>query len=206
VEFVRTHDTGDLVLARLRVEPGEVGEEAGDLEDQVGAGAEHEVAVAGGLVVLPNGVRDGQADVALVGRPVGHPVLRAWVVQLGRGLVAAVASALPGEHRSAVAGGAGGFASLVEAAVPVAQQSPARLRQVQSEDSVDEQLVPEDMSPIALAVQAAGAHPHIAVDDVGRRGGQDVKYVQAQQRSSVLATYVDRAPAPQRPPRADVVA
>ena len=36
----------------------------------------------------------------------------------------------------------------VEAAVPVAQQGSAGLRQVEGEEPVDEQLVPEDVSPV----------------------------------------------------------
>src|SRR5690606_32234539 len=173
--FVGAHDAADLVAAGGGVEHGQRGEEAGDLDEHLGAPVGHG---AGGQVVVPDVVGDGQADVALQVGGVGQPAAGVGVEVEGLGLLAAVAAALPGEHGAVVAGGAGGGAGLAEAAPAVAQRAAGDVGEAQVEPGQDEQFVPEDVSAVGLAVQAAGGDSGVQVGGVRGEGLQQVEDVQ----------------------------
>lgn len=83
-----------------------------------------------------------------------------------RGLVAAVAAALPGEHRSAQARGAGGRPRLREPPQAIAKHPVGDLGEPQAQPGQHEQLVPEHMSPVRLAVQATCGHADVEVGGV----------------------------------------
>ncbi len=64
--------------------------------------------------------------------------------------------------------------------VPVGQQGPGDLGEVQVQIGQHEQLVPEDVTAVRLAVQAAGGHADVQVGGVRREGLQQVEQVQPQ--------------------------
>lgn len=78
-------------------------------------------------------------------------------------LLAPVASALPRVQRAAPAERPSGSAGLVEAPVTVAQQGTGDLGEVQVEVRQHEQLVPEDMTAVRLAVQSSGRYADVEV-------------------------------------------
>ena len=106
MKLVGTHHAADLVASALVIEARHARPEAGDLEDQLRAVGMQKLEVVSDLEVLPDVVGDGAADVALQVGVVGHPALRARVQVERLGFLLAVASALPGEHRSLVSGAA----------------------------------------------------------------------------------------------------
>ncbi len=57
---------------------------------------------------------------------------------------------------------------------------------VQSEEREDEELVPEDVAPVGLAVPAAGGDADVEVDGVFRRGLQQVEHVQVEDATRFL--------------------
>lgn len=94
---------------------------------------------------------------------VGQPVPRAGVeVELLR-LLTSVAAALPRVHRPPAADGAGGGTGAVQAAVTIAEQGAGDLREVQDEVGEHEQLVPEDVAAVGLAVQSPGGDTDVQV-------------------------------------------
>ena len=76
VELVRAHDAVDLIAVPVRVEAGDRGPEARDLEHHLGAVLAQEVEVLGDLVVAPDVVEDRGVDVPLVVTEVRLPVAR----------------------------------------------------------------------------------------------------------------------------------
>ena len=117
----------------------------------------------------------------------------------GLGLLPPVAAALPGEHGPRVAGRRGRPAGLVQPAVAVAQQGAGQLREAQVEEGEHEQLVPEHMPPVGLAVQAPGRDAHIQAEL--RDGLEEVEGVQVDDLGQVvIGGEVDAAPAPQVAP------
>src|SRR5690606_18772699 len=98
-----------------------------------------------------------------------------------RRLVAAVATALPGIHRAAQTLRAGGGACRRQPPPPVEQQRSCDLGKPQRIEREDEQLVPEDVAPVCLAVQPAGGNSDVEIGGVLRQGLQQVEYVQIQQ-------------------------
>jgi len=181
---------------------GEAGDEAGDLDDQLGALLGEEVGIGGGLVVLPGVVGDGQADVALQVGVVGHPPLRAGVEQRGGGFLPAVAAALPGEQSPGQPGLAGRRPGLVEAPPAVAEQGPGEGGEAQGEQGEDEQLVPEHVPAVAFAVQAAGADAGVESGGVGREGLEQVEHVEVQRQGGfAVGVDLDREALPELSPR-----
>ena len=186
---------------------GDAGPEAADLEQQLGAEDRHEAGVAGGPPVLPDVVRDRDVDVPLVAAEVRQPPPRLGVEVHGLGFLAPVGAALPGEHRALVAGLGGRRLRLVEAPVAVAQQRVGQLRDVVVEQREDEQLVPEDVAAIGLAVPAAGRDADVEIDRVARGRLQQMEDVHPQDHLDALALVVEHhvAAPPQLFPR-DLVA
>ncbi len=95
-------------------------------------------------------------------------------------LLPPVAAALPGKQGPPESRLARRRARLAQAAVAVLQKGAGNLRQAQVEQGKDEELVPEDMAPVGLAVPAAGGNPHVEVHGVQGDGLQEMKDVQAQ--------------------------
>src|SRR3546814_5078854 len=181
---------------------GEGREETGNLEDQIRTPFGQPGTIVRGLVVPPGVVGDGQADVVLAARVVGHPPSRAQVEELFGCLLAAVAAALPREAGSGEAGGTGGVAGSGESAPAVVEQGSADRGEVCTDDGEDEQLVPEDVAAVALAVQTAGGDSGVDLDGVGRDGGEEVVGVQVGVQLCVaLCVELDAEVPPQSPPR-----
>ena len=111
---------------------------------------------------------------------VGQPAPRARVEVQPLGLLAAVAAALPRVHRPLVAGRPGRLAGLGQPPVAVAEQRPGQLGEAQVQEREDEQLVPEDVAPVGLAVQAPGRHAGVEVDGVRGHGLEQVEHVQVE--------------------------
>jgi hypothetical protein len=115
------------------------------------------------------------------------------------GLLAAVAAALPGVHGAAQARVLGGPAGGGEPAVAVVEQGAGDLGQMEVEVRQYEQLVPEDVPPVRLAVQPAGRHPDIQLDGVRREGLQHMEEMQPQDLAR-LPRHVEIGPLPQGVP------
>ena len=205
VELVRPHHPVDLPAVALGVVVRDRGPEAGDLQHHLGAPVAQEVELVRGQVVLPDGVEDRRADVALVAAEVRLPLAGQRVEVDGLGLLLAVAAALPGVHRPAVAGLVGRVPSLADPPVAVQQQPPGDLRQPAVEEGVGEELVPEDVPAVRLAVEAAGGDAGVVVGGLPRAHLQQVRGVEAQQElDPLLARQLDVAHLPELVPGARV--
>lgn len=97
-------------------------------------------------------------------------------------LLGARTAALPGEHRSSQTCPAGRVTGRGQATVPVHEKAPCHFREVQGEAGQYEQLVPEDMSPVRLAVQSPGGHSDIQLGGVR---GQRLKNMEEMQAKDV---------------------
>src|SRR3546814_8782585 len=64
-------------------------------------------------------------------------------------------------------------------------QGSADRGEVCTDDGEDEQLVPEDVAAVALAVQTAGGDSGVDLDGVGRDGGEQVVGVQVEDQLCV---------------------
>ena len=206
VVLVGAHHAHDLVPVERGIEPGDAGPEAADLEDHLRPVVGHELDVAGHLVVLPDVVGDGHVDVALEMRRVGQPTTRQGVEVDDLCLLAPVAAALPGIHGAPEAGLVGGPAGLRQSPVPVQEQRSHQLRKVQVEIGEDEELVPEDVPPVGLAVKAPGRYPDVEVDGIAGCRLQQMEDVEVEGQASLLAITLDleREALPQVVPLADV--
>ena len=205
VELVGAHDAMDLVAVALGVVVRDRAPEAGDLEHHLGAVVAQEVEVVGRLVVVPDVVEDRRVDVALAVAEVRVPVPRQRVEVDDLRLLAAVAAALPREHRARVARRACRRPRFAQAPVAVHEQLARDVGQARDEVAKDVQLVPEHVPAVRLAVQAARRDAGVVVGRVHRADLEDVRDVQAQQLLHArLAGHVDVARAPQLVPRADV--
>src|SRR3546814_1302561 len=81
-------------------------------------------------------------------------------------------------------------------------QGSADRGEVCTDDGEDEQLVPEDVAAVALAVQTAGGDSGVDLDGVGRDGGEQVVGVQVEDQLCVaLCVELDAEVPPQSPPR-----
>src|SRR5665647_864337 len=127
MKLVWTHRAVDVVTIGRRVVTCQIGEESCDFEQQLSALTDEEIRIARGLVVLPDAVRNGEAHVPLMMGVVGHPLVIARVVELGRSHFAPVDTALPREHRTFEAGGPGHRPRFVQASVSIAEQGTAQV-------------------------------------------------------------------------------
>ncbi len=166
VVLVGPHHTVDHVAVRGPVVHGHVGEGPGDLQEELGPEIAQEREVPGGPIVPPDVVGDRQTHVTLEVGVVGEPLPGARVQVCALGLLTAVARALPGEERASEPGGAGGRTGPGQSPPPVAQEAAGDLGQTGVEERQDEQLVPEHVTPVGLAVQTPGGHPHVEVGGV----------------------------------------
>jgi hypothetical protein len=209
VEFVRPHDATNHVSVLGPVVGGDARPEPGDLEEQLGAELDHEVAIAGHLVVLPHVVGDRDAHVTLAVRRVRKPSARQRIQMEPLVLLAAVASRLPREHRSLEARLASGLASFREAAVPVEQQRAREAGKPEVEQRKHEQLVPQDVATICLAVQSTRWNTDVEVRSVGGRSLEQVEHVEAQNRQHagdvVAVVEPEMEPCPQQSPFPDMI-
>src|SRR3546814_1482382 len=135
---------------------GEGREETGHFEDQIRTPLGQPGTIVRGLVVPPGVVGDGQADVVLAARVVGHPPSRAQVEELFGCLLAAVAAALPREAGSGEAGGTGGVAGSGESAPAVVAQGAAVRGEGCTDDREGEQAGPHAVAAGTVPVQTAG--------------------------------------------------
>jgi hypothetical protein len=92
----------------------------------------------------------------------------------------------PGEQSAAVAGDARRGARLSEAPVAVHEQGAGNLRHAQIEKGEDEDLVPEDVSAVRFAVQAARRDTDVEVETVHGNRLQQVEHVQAQHQGDAV--------------------
>lgn len=127
---------------------------------------------------------------------VGQPAPRARVEVQLLGLLPAVAAALPRVHRARVPGVDRGPAGLLEAAVAVGEQGAGDLGEVQVEVRQDEELVPEDVSAVGLAVQTARRHADVQLRGVRGERLEQVEEVQPQHRARAVR-HVQLGVAPQ---------
>ncbi len=198
VVLVGAHHATDLVPIARAVVGGQRCEEACDLDDELRAVEAQERQIAGDLVVLPDVVGDRQTDVALAVRVVGHPPARPRVQVDDLALLAAVAPALPREHRAGEPFGARRAHGLRQAPVPIAQQRARQLGEAKVQEREHEQLVPEHVAPVRLPVEAARGNPGIEVDRVLRHRLQQVEDVQVQdERDAGIAPELQLALTPQ---------
>ncbi len=98
VVFVGPEHTFDDVALAVGVPAGEVGEEVGDRQQQLGPDVVEELVVSGHLPVVPDVEGYGQADVALEVRHIGQPASGSRVEVPLLVLLAPGAAALPREH------------------------------------------------------------------------------------------------------------
>lgn len=199
--FVRPHDAVDLVPVRRAFVGGQGREEPRDLQHDLGAVRGEEVDVVGRLAVAPHVVGDGQPDVALQVRVVGQPASRTGVEVDLLGLLPPVGGALPRVHRAAVPGVGGRAARRGQAPPPVHQQRAGDLREPHGQEREDEQLVPEDVAPVRLAVQAAGGDPDVQVHAVLRHRLQQVEDVEVEDPLHLDVVDAELAAPPQPAPR-----
>jgi hypothetical protein len=202
VVLIGSHHAGDPVPVEGRVVAGDGGPEAADLEDHLRPVVEHEFDISGRLVVLPDVVGDGRADVPLEMRRIGQPTARERVEVDDLCLLPPVAPALPGVHRSGEAGLAGGPAGFRQTPVAVQEERPDQFREVKVQIGEDEQLVPEDVTAVGLTVQAAGGNADIEVEDVPRSRLEKMEDMEVEHQAGHVSAVLDlqRKPPPQAVP------
>ena len=132
------------------------------------------------LVVLPDIVGNGHVDVALAVGVIGNPPPGVRIQVQRRGFLPTIAAALPWVHGASIAGRLGRPPRFGQPPIAVAQQHPSQHRQAQVQKRKDKQLVPEDMPSVGFAVPAAGGHPDVEFDGVGRDRLQEVEEVDPQ--------------------------
>jgi hypothetical protein len=139
-----------------------------------------------------------------VGR-VGEPPSRHRVEMSCLGDLTAVACALPREHRACVAGVDCVLTGSVEASIPVQQQGSGELRKARAEKRKDEQLIPEDVPAIGLAVQSPRRDPDVQTDGVVRHRLEEREDLQVKRpdQGAVVAEF-DATALPGVPPAHDV--
>ena len=202
MELVRAHHATDIVTVGRLVVAGQAGEKSCDFEQQLGALMDEEFRVTGGLVVLPYAVGDGEANMPLMMGIVGHPLFIAHVVKLGRSLFAALNTALPREHRAFEAGGSCGHPRFVQASVSITEQSTAQIGSSEGENRIDENLIPEHVPAVTLAMQAASGHACVQVGVDGSHRLQNMEGVQIErERLAFARAHVHGELIPQELPR-----
>ena len=206
VVLVRAHHAVDLVAFPVGRVVGGRRPEPCDAEHQLRAVGFEEHRVLGGDDVLPDVVEDRGADVPLVVGQVDVPLPRHRVEVDLLGLLGAERSALPGEHEAGAPGGPGGGARLGQATVAVHEQTAGDTRQPVREERQDEQLVPEHVAAVGLAVDPSGGDAGVEIGGVGRTRLQDVADVDAQEMLGlVVAEHLHVARLPKPVPRLAVV-
>ena len=180
VELVGTHDPADVIAPVGLIVLGDAGPEAGGLQQDFRAVVVQELQVVRAVEVLPHRVGHRDRDVALPAGEIRVPLSRDGVEVQDLGLFVAVVGGLPGIHGPPVAVLAGVLPGPLQAAVAVQQERPADVRKVEVVEGVDEQLVPEDVPPVGLAVEAPGGQARVDAEVVGTGRAQQVIDVQAQ--------------------------
>jgi hypothetical protein len=177
VVLVGAHDAVDLVAVPFRHVRSNRRPEAGNLDQQLGAGEAQERRVPGDQEVLPDVVGDGDVDVALQVRVVGQPApgLRVEVQPLG--FLPPVRPALPGKHCTVETFGSRRCPGRPEAGVPVLEQGAGQRRTLEVEERKDEQLVPEDVASVGLAILTSGWYADVQVRGVRGDSLQQVEDV-----------------------------
>src|SRR3954454_18680612 len=124
------------------------------------------------------------------------------------GFLPAVGAALPREHRTREALGPRSCPGHAEPGVPVLQQRGSQRWTLKVEVREDEQLIPEDVAPIGLAMPASGRYADIEVGGVRGNGLQQVEDVQVEDRIGPLVgtVHIDVEPVPGAEPSAFVSA
>ena len=102
------------------------------------------------------------------------------------GLLPSVGAALPGEHRAFEACRPRRRTGRAEAGVAVSSSALGQPGTLEVEEREDEQLVPEDVTPVGLPMPAACRHADVQVCAVRRDGLQQVEDVQVQDRLGPL--------------------
>src|SRR6478736_5189527 len=121
------------------------------------------------------------------------------------GDLTAVARALPREHRSCVSRIDRVLTGSIEAPVAVEQQGSRQLRKAQAEKGEYEQLVPEDVTAIGLAVQPSGGNADVETDGVVRHRLQEMEDLQVKYlREGAVVAELDAASFPDVAPAHDV--
>ena len=179
VELVGTDHAADDVAALTFVELGPADPEPGDFGEHLRAVLDEVFQVSGHLVVLPDVVGHGDADVVCAGAGVRVPPAGVGVEVEGLALLPAVAAGLPGEHRTGPTGLAGRPPRLRQSPVAIAQQRTGGGRRTQIQHREHEQLIPEDVPAVGLAVQTAGRHPGVEVHRTIGHGLQQMQQVQS---------------------------
>ncbi len=186
VELVRAHDAVDLPPIAVRVEVGDGPPEARDLQHHLGPAVAQEVEVVRRLVEVPYVVEDRRADVPLVAAEIRVPAPRERVEVDDLGFLPPVAAALPGVHRPLVAACAGRRAGLADPPEAVQDQRPRYQGQPEVEEGIDEELVPEDVPAVCLAVEAASRDAGVVVGGEPRADLEEMRGMEAQQELDAL--------------------
>src|SRR6478735_6397979 len=95
-------------------------------------------------------------------------------------LLPAVVGTLPGEHGPGPPRLLRRPAGRGQPPVAVVQQPPGHLREMQTQESQDEQLVPEDVAPVRLTVHSSRRYTDVELGGVRRQRLQHMKEVQSQ--------------------------
>ncbi len=178
VVLVGPHHPLDLEALGGVVVAGEARPEPGDLEDELGSVVLQEGAVVRRLVVAPGVVDDGGADVPLQVAVVGIPMAREGVQVQLLGRLAPIAGALPGEGRPHAAGLPRDGPRRVQSAMAVEERRLRDPGQALPVEGQDEELIPEDVTPVGFPVQAAGGDADVVSRGVHRGRLQHVEDVQ----------------------------
>ena len=188
MELVGAHHAVDLVALALGVEVRDGRPEPRDLQHHLRAVAFDERVVAGGLEVAPDVEEDRGVDVPLVAAEIRLPAARQRVEVDALGLLAALAAALPREHRAPEPGLPGRRPGLPDPAVAIHQQPSRDLGQPDVEERERIHLVPEHVPAVGLAVEPAGGQPGIQVGGVPGADLKEVRDVQPEQHLDLLVS------------------
>src|SRR6185437_13823835 len=123
MELVRTHHAVNLIaLARWVVVRDRL-PEPGNFQHHFRALLGEEGMVVRSLVVVPDVIEDRRVDVPLIVAEVGLPLAGQWIEMGALGLLGALTSALPREHRAAISRRAGGGPRFGQPAVSLHQKA-----------------------------------------------------------------------------------
>ncbi len=178
--FVRAHDREDFVAVKGPIAGGDAGPETSNFQNHFRPAEGQKFPVAGDLIILPHIVGNSGIHMPLQASVVGSPASRLGVEVKCLTFLTAVTAALPGIHRTPVPRLFGIPASLIEPAVAVPQEGTSDIGNAKVQDRKGEQLVPEDVPAIGLAVEAAGRDANIQIDTGRGNALQEVKQMKAQ--------------------------
>ena len=151
MEFVGSHHRVDVVPVLLRIVNGHTREASRHVDDQIDPGGGEERLVPAGLGVLDDAVRDGQTDMPLAAGVIRLPGTGIGIEELCRGFVASVAPALPRKRRPLQTGRLRRRPCGSQPAIAIEKSRSGDGRLAQSENRMNEDLVPEDVPAISLA-------------------------------------------------------